>query len=295
MRSTKRTWIRLLSAVVCAAVLLPVSVAAGAESTPTAPADTPPVAGAVDAQFWMDGNPGEAVAIVSVTLDGSVQLPAVVRIPVIEGMVVDWAGEISDTGDINQDIERTYVLKDGAGGKYVEMRLTKFREGQIDLSGKPLTVTGTDVSATFKYVQTAPAVQTGFAVRLPPGASDVKIDPKPAGQPNVNAGGESLYSLSEKSMKVGEEQVVSVAYSTAGKSSAGSSAGGSLTTLLWVLVAAVVVVGFILVWSVSKQRRSVESAVPGESKSPRAADQTSASAPQSSDIDDRDDPFLLDD
>jgi len=292
MRYIERVCVRVLIALACATVASPVTSAVAADSTSAAPSDMRAVAGAIDAQMWMSGNPGEAVAIVSVTLDESVQLPAVVQIPLVKGMVVDWAGEISDSGDISQDVELTYTLKDGAGGQYVEMRLAKFRVGQIDLSGKPMTVTGTDVSAVFEYVQSAPAVQTGFAVRLPPGAGAVRIDPAPVGDPVVNAGGESLYSLPDKVMKVGDAQTVSVSYSTAGEASAAGT-GGSLNTVLGLLAAALVLAVGGLMWFVARQRRGSETYqdTASESSTEQTEDRTEREG--ASELDDGDDPFLI--
>lgn len=284
-----RRWMPIpkwLLMMICALWLLGASNAIAAETTaaPVAP-------GTVDAQFWMAGAGGQAISIVSFSVGGSVQLPATVRIPVVTGMTVDWAGEISDSGDISQDIEREYTLKDGDGGQYVEMELSTFRVGQIDLSGQPMTVSGTDISATFEFVQSVPSDQTGFGVRFPAGASAVNIVPQPVGGPTRNEAGETLYALPETTLQVGEKQTVSVSYSTAG-GGGGQTTTDPLDAVLWALVAAVVVAVIGLVWILTSRRPHAASETDAQKND---GSQYSDDADAEYEIDDRDDPFLVDD
>ena len=72
----------------------PLAVAAGAYSfawaaevpTTTASAAAPLAdAGTMDVQWWMEAEPGQAIAIVSTTIDPSVSLPVRVRLPIRRG------------------------------------------------------------------------------------------------------------------------------------------------------------------------------------------------------------------
>jgi len=288
MRRFGRTQLGLSAAVLCIALLTP-CVGFAAESTQS-PRTARPAGGTVDVQFWMAAKPDGAVAIVSYELEDSVKLPAVVQIPIVTGMVVDWAGEISDSGDINQDIERTYTIAEGAGGKYVEMELTEFRVAQIDLSGKPMTVSGSDVSAVFEFVQSAPSSATFFSVRVPAGASDVKTEPAAVNKPTVNSSGETLYTLPSADLDLGAKQAVSVSYST---NPAGSSSG-TLNAVIWGLVAAVIVVLIALVWFTMRQRAGASRGTDDRDVGADTAAEP-APAPDAHESDDRDDPFLVDD
>ena len=154
-----------LAALFVAAVWLAPAGARAAESSPAAP--TAPVAtGVTEVQFWMAAKPSEAVAIVSLSVPESVQLPATVRLPLVEGMIVDWAGEISG-GDASQDIQRAHVTKKGSGGSYAEFVLSEFRTAQVDLSGKAHTQQGDEISAVFEFVQSTVSSETVISVRTP--------------------------------------------------------------------------------------------------------------------------------
>ncbi len=74
-------------------------------------------AGTIDVQWWMEAEPGQAIAIVSTTIDPSVSLPVRVRLPIPPGMSVDWAGEVSGA-DATQDI-RAPVLRGARRGRPV--------------------------------------------------------------------------------------------------------------------------------------------------------------------------------
>jgi len=234
----------VLAAVVAAALWVAptAALAASAVATPTAPVS----AGATDVQFWMAAKPSEAVVIVSMTIPDSVELPVTVRLPLVEGMVVDWAGEISG-GDVSQDLQRDYATKKGAGGSYVEFVVSEFRMAQVDLSGKPHTENDDEVSAVFEYVQSTESSQTTFSVRTPAIASDVRIDPKPEGQPTTNELGESLYVLEPLEMKPGDSLTVDVTYSMQLPGVPGSEGDAAINTLIGALAAVVVVVIVVLV------------------------------------------------
>lgn len=228
-----------------ALVLAAPFVAVAVESTDTTPGAPPLATGSVEIQYWMAANPNEAVAIVSVDLPETAELPATVRVPLIEGMTIDWAGEISG-GDATTDIQREFTVKQGpSGGSFAEFVLSEFRSAQVDLSGKPHTITGDRVSATFDFVQPLDEGGVGLSVRVPSISSDVKIDPEPAGDPRVNELGEKLYRLPGVTLATGEKTTVEVDYSATLGATGG--AADSFNIVIGVLAAVVAVMLVVIV------------------------------------------------
>lgn len=221
--------------------------AGSSEATPVAPSQV------TEVQCWMGAEPGEAVVIVAVTIPDTVELPATVRIPVIDGMNLDWAGEISG-GDASEDIQRDYVIEAGAnGGSYAELTLTDYHNAQIDFSGKQLVTDGDTVSAEFPFVQSVDSSATVFTVRVPAGVSDVNISPQPESDTSTNDSGETLYSLPTMTLATGESTTVSVSYSV------GSSSGStdSITLLAGVLAGVAAVVA-VVTFVIAKRSRARE-------------------------------------
>jgi hypothetical protein len=212
----------------------------------TAFAAAPVATGDMDVQLWAAAQPGQAVVIVGVSLPEQVQLPATVRIPVVAGMQVDWAGEILDSA-ASQDPQRAFTLKDGAGGQYAEFEISQSRKAQVELSGLPLSATGGGFSAAVDYVQTAPAPVTGFSVRLPAGAREASITPPPAGSPDQNEAGETLYTLPSAELGEGETVRVAVSYSTGTPTPVAAQSTDSSAIIVLLLVALVLAVGVLLV------------------------------------------------
>lgn len=243
-----------LAVLIAVSVLLAPTAARAAESsqaTPTAPLAT----GATEVQFWMAAKPSEAVAIVSLSVPGSVRLPATVRLPLVEGMVVDWVGEISG-GDAAQDVQRAYVTKKGNGGSYVEFVLSEFPTAQVDLSGKAHTQKGDEISAVFDFVQSTVSSETVISVRTPALATDVRIDPEPVGEPAKSELGESLYVLPALEMKPGDSTTVEVTYAMQLPGVSGS--GDAINTLIGVLAAIAVaaIIALVIVSRRSSSRRN---------------------------------------
>ncbi len=167
--------------------------------------------GPVDVQIWPQD--GQTIVISSVELPSGTRLPAVVRIPVVPGSTVEWAGEIVGT-DASGDIVAPYKLVEGVGGQYAEFTLTKSLHGQIDSVASTLTLSGTIVSTDVDWVQSVSATQTTFSVRVPSGVSEVQITPVPDGKPVTNELGEALYLLPSTTLAAGEKQTVSLSYNT---------------------------------------------------------------------------------
>lgn len=243
----------VLTAIVLGVMLLIPGVAAAVESS-AATATAPLVTGESDVQVWMAAKPSEAVVIVSVQIPESTELPAKVRIPVIDGMVVDWVGEISG-GDASQDPARPYTTQENpSGGSYVELVLTQYHSAQVDLSGAPMTMSGDDVSAKFEFVQSTVASETVFAVRLPALASEVKIRPEPVGDPQSNESGETLHVLPSIEMKPGNATTIEVAYTTALQAVPGTEEDAAINTLIAVLAVITVVIVAVLVVAVRRSQ-----------------------------------------
>ena len=196
----------------------PAAVAAEAAKTPTAAASSDaskPVdaeaGGPIDVQIWPQANNTAVIAVVEV--DASTKLPVTVRIPVMPGTMVEWAGEIMG-GQASGDIEQPFTLRTGRGGLFVEFTLTKSHRGQVDSIGFPLNITDQTVELSPEYVQSVSSTMTAISVRLPADISKVKISPKPSGEPVVNADRESLYVMEPKAYELGESQKIDISYST---------------------------------------------------------------------------------
>lgn len=196
--------------------------------------------GPVDVQIWPQD--GQTVVITSCELPPGTKLPALVRIPVIPGSRVEWAGEILGA-DASSDVSREYRLADGVGAQYAEFYLTKSLHGQIDSVASTLSVSGTTISTSIDWIQSVTSSETLFSVRLPAGISAVKITPAPVGAPVENDTGETLYALPSKSLPAGGAQTVALSYSTvpAAEPETGPSANAIIFSLLGVLGLAIVV------------------------------------------------------
>lgn len=248
-RATTRLGLLLATAVLATMCVPGLALAASAETTPV-------VAGALDVQLWPGAAAGQGVVIIAVTVPQDVKLPARVNIPVPSGAVVDWAGEIGS--DAAGDIERPRTVERGEFGSYAVFDLVSSHEAQLELSGLPLTQNGDSYSIKLDYVQTVPAGETGFSVRLPAGAADVKISPTPASGPDKNGVGESLYTLPAAQLKEGEAHTITATYRiAAGGSGAGTGApasSSSASTLIAVLAGIALVLLVVLAVVIKTER-----------------------------------------
>jgi hypothetical protein len=201
------------------------------------------------------------VVIVTVTLDDSVELPATVQVPVLDGMNIDWAGEILPQGDSADDPQREYTMGQGNGGQYAQMEVSESTQAQVELSGIPLTISGSEYSAAVRYVQTVPTSVVGFSVRLPAGVTAVSIDPAAPREPDRNESGETLYTLPSFELAPGDAQSVSVVYSVGGASQGGD--GADVATIIAVLVALLAGAIVLLLFVMGRQRKA-EQYLPGQ-------------------------------
>jgi hypothetical protein len=241
---------RFLWAALVACILLlaasPVTAHAAAATTPT-----PAANGTLDLQTWPEG--GQLIIVTALEVPDTVKLPAIVRIPVVQGATVNWAGEVLG-GDLNADPARKYVIKKSpAGGQYAEFTLEQTRSAQVDASMPGLTINGNSTTGTFEWIQSVSSPFTSFSVRVPPNSSGVVVSPQPSSLPQQNASGESLYSGDPMTLAPGARQKVSFTYTT-GAAGAGSSRTGSMNTLIFLLIAALIVAVVALVIVASRQR-----------------------------------------
>jgi hypothetical protein len=206
----------------------------------------------IDVQVWAGAQAGQAIVIVGTTLPDDTALPTTVRLPIVNGTTVDWAGEIG--GASGQDMQREFTIEQGSGGQYAEFELEGSRQAQIELSGIPLTVTGNKYSANVDWVQTVPANVTLFSVRLPAGISNVTLNPPPAREPDTNQAGESLYTLPSKELPEGGAQLVSLAY-TIGEATPTTPVATDYNVVVGVLLLLLVALIVVLVLVMARQRR----------------------------------------
>jgi hypothetical protein len=223
--------------------------AASRGATSTAPVVEAPI----DAQVWPAQDGQSTTVVLAVQLDSTTKLPARVRVPVPIGSTVQWAGEIVGN-DPNNDIERPFTLHDGAGGaQYAEFTLESSRRGQVEAGGIAMTSKSDVLSTEVDYVQSAPAPSTVFTVRLPAGASQVKIEPTPQGAPEANTSGETLYVLPTQKLATGEKLTIKASYSTTPRLAGGAS-GSNFTSAYLVLGILLVVAVAVVVYLATRRR-----------------------------------------
>jgi hypothetical protein len=202
----------LMVAVATMALGAPAAMAAAPKSASASTPVDAAAGGPIDVQIW-PGQAGKTAVITVVEVDAKTKLPATVRIPVMPGTTVEWAGEILG-GPAESDVQQAFKLVQGQGGQFAEFTLTKSRRGQIDAIGFPIEMSGDKVLIALEYVQSVSSPLTAISVRIPANVSKVKIEPKPSGDPVDNADGETLYSLKPKAYEPGEKQKVTLSYST---------------------------------------------------------------------------------
>jgi hypothetical protein len=251
--SAKLTALGLTAVVAVAALFCGVSGAAAATKPAAASESVETSAGGpIDVQIW-PGQQGKTAIITVVNVDAKTKLPVTVRIPVVPGSTVEWAGEILG-GPAASDLEQPHKLIQGQGGEFAELTLTKSHRGQVDTIGFPLTVTSDTISVALDWVQSVSSPQTSMVVRIPANVSKVKISPKPEGDPQEDLDGEMVYTLSPAVYKPGEKQKVTISYSTVPPVE--PKPGSELNLVLIGLGAALVIAAVVLVVLFRRQGRS---------------------------------------
>lgn len=247
----KRTALVLVLAALIASATVPAFAAQAA----------PPKAGpgTVDVQVWPNAEPNRDVTVISVTVPDSAKLPVTVRVPIPPDYQVLWAGEILG-GDPSKDPERKYTVVNGVGGTVAEFVLEQARTAQVEAVGGQVLRTGDVYSIDSPWVQSAPAKLTGISIRMPAGAAEVSITPKPSGTPDRNSNGEALYPLVSRQFKVGEATTVSASWKLIPVATQTPSqtpgATNPVPIIIGLLAAAVVALVAVLFWQ--RGRRSSE-------------------------------------
>jgi hypothetical protein len=270
----------LLACGLALTLVMPLVASAASVTTPT------PVAnGTLDLQAWPDS--GQLIIVTAITVPESVRLPATVRVPVVEGATVQWAGEVLG-GDLSADPERKYtMIKSPAGGQYAEFTLETTRSAQVDSSLPGLTVDGSKTTASFEWIQSVSSPFTSFSLRVPANSGNVVVSPKPSAAPEQNTAGETLYSGDPLTLAPGARQKVTLSY-TAGAAGAAGGTSSSLNTLIYVLGFALAVALVVLVVLIVRQRQGTGIAAPTASAR-RPSEKAAATKPSKAEEDGPDD------
>ncbi len=204
-------------------------------------------------QFAPVGLSGNMDLIVNVVLSPDTKLPAKVRVPLPAGATVLWAGEILG-GEPSADPSREVTLTTVGGAQYAELTLSQVRVAQVEAELSPATVSGTSVEGKLDWINVTDAGTYTFSVRIEPKVSDVKILPAPADEPQKNADGESLYTLSPVRLEKNGKFSIDVTYKRG--SAAQSSSGGTLSVVLIAAIALLVLAVAALIVVVVRQGKS---------------------------------------
>ena len=246
----------------CGGAVLSALVLALALALPTcalAAGKAPVANGVLELQAWPEN--GSLVVVVALTVPPTVALPVTVRIPVPAEAQVQWTGEVLG-GDPNLDPSRVHKIKTSpVGGRYAEFTLETTRAAQMDSVLPVLKTSGPDVSAAFSWVQSVSSPSMTFSVRVPTGATNVRITPRPRAAPDVGSGGQTLYSGDPIPLTPGSKTAVSVAYTLGAAAGAAPASANRGSSLIYFVVSALAVVVGILVVVLTRQRDASVSGV----------------------------------
>lgn len=245
-------------------------------------------------QFAPADTTGNGVFVVNVILSPDTKLPAKVRVPLPTGAVLLWSGEILG-GDVSADPSREASITPTGGGLVVEFTIEKVRVAQVEAQWSAPTISGTKVTSDLEWVNTTDAGTYTFAIRLPAGATDVKITPAVEGDVNTNAAGETLRTLTPIRLEKGAAFPISIAFKTGGATGGGGI--GDMPPILIAVVAALALAIVALVVVVVRQSAARGDARPqapaaARTSSPvssrRAGSETGAPAPKTPKADSND-------
>ncbi len=206
-----------------------------------------------EVQLWPEGDPGLAFILVSITIPEDTPLPATVRLPFPDEAQISWAGEVRGS-DVYEDIPRPADAVEGVGGTSLEITLEETYTAQYDAVYRAMDVDGGRFSVTLDWVQTEPAREVSFAVKVPPAVEDITIDPDPPGSPEESLLGEKLFTLKPMELSPGDSAHISVSYTR--PELAGGTKEYPVLLILIIAVVAVVVALLIVLALQSYKRRS---------------------------------------
>ena len=247
-------------------------------------------------QFAPADTSGNGILVVNVILSPETKLPAKVRVPLPTGAVLLWSGEILG-GDVSADPSREASITPTEDGLVVEFTIEKVRVAQVEAQWSAPTVSGTKVTSDLEWVNTTDAGTYTFAIRLPAGATNVKITPAVEGAVNTNAAGETLRTLTPVRLEEGAKFPISIAFKTGG--AAGGGGIGDMPPLLIAVVATLALAIVALVVIVVRQRTNRSDARPQAPAAARtsapvsdtlAGSDTRAPAPKTPEADSEDEP-----
>jgi|GEM_PF-2044926 len=164
----RRVYARVLAAVLAGALSLGVVASAVAAEGPLASLD-------ITLLVQSQGG-GEPLMLVAGQLPEGTQLPAEIALPVPEGAVVEWSGEILGT-NVENDIPAEARIEQRDGANVVVFTLTQSLTGQAEVS-YPNAVDPVDGSAYvggYDLVAPVDAEAVRMAVALPPGGQPASL------------------------------------------------------------------------------------------------------------------------
>ena len=165
-----------------------------------------------EVQLWPEGDPSLAFVIVTLTIPDDTPLPATVRLPFPDEAQISWAGEVFG-GDVMNDAPRPADHVEGVGGSSLEITLEETYTAQYDAVYRAMDVDNGVFSVMMDWVQTEPAAEVSFAVKVPPAVEDIVIEPDAPGSPQESLLGERLFTLTPQLLQPGDSTQVSVSYS----------------------------------------------------------------------------------
>lgn len=218
-------------------------------------AELPKEAKQVDFSYFGTGQ--DTQALISVTLDDSVKLPAKVRFNFPLGATPGWVGEILG-GDASKDptVEFKKVDSNATYDVY-EATLTKSHTLQAEGSAMPQKENATDGSVVISvsYAPAMAAKAMTLSTEIPKTAQIVQQE----GVTSFGTGNDgSIYGVSAGAVKANEGKTAQIAYKTgATTNTAQGQKDGSNNTLIIILVVAVVVLiigllGYLLIQRMNK-------------------------------------------
>jgi hypothetical protein len=200
---------------------------------------------------------GNPLLLVAGQLPEGTQLPAELVLPVPEGSVVEWSGEIiGETIDEDEAVPATIETRDGV--TVAVLTMTQSRLGQVEVSFPGATVPAESDTFTGAFEVAAPfdAEMVRVAIGLAPGtqAAALPDDVLSAQGPQ----GYTYYYRELGAIAAGEPIAFSMQYRETGAPAAGGTAtpqpaSGEVPPLLIVLIAAVLA-GAVLVVLASRSR-----------------------------------------
>lgn len=237
---------------------------AGGFAGPAVAATKAHVTPELQVELWPDHDKDLTTVIVLAKLPDSVKLPATVLLPIPETAQLTWTGEINEAAPSGDTTLPSTIVRPGEGfniGRAVQITAKDSHLVQYEAIVGPVTRQDGRVTAKLDWRQSAPAKTVTFSTRVPIDATDVVIDPAPAGPPQEDSSlGQKLYTLEPATIAVGRKYPFTVAYTKVGGGSRSNGAAGGTADasagLPWLvgLVGAVIVVMILVMLNARKKR-----------------------------------------